>query len=504
MLRITNGRFTSKCENGIKRFEKEWNSRFQGVNRSNKTAFASDSVEVAALVQTMRDMDYVQGRQYLRNAVMEHYGVPREIMGISESSNRAVSDAARAIYAQNVQMPKLRRREEAINKQLLPLFGDPSIFWKYDEIIPRNEEFDKAKALDAWNAGLLLKNEARELIGLPAVDGGDIYKTTYADVFIGANDDPTAVTDEMATLQYADGASGGETRLLFSDRAYALRQRKQRQCKAMGEVSQRNIAQAAKEQQAHFEIAINKYFRKQANIIGKALVPAVKADAMNDAWTPLHRFLATGDDPQGAVEWEAMSDEARQSVLDSFVDGLLDWSTEALAFKKILEPLWRKTYERGADAAKEAYRINAIQRPELASTARLMGGRHITNIEETTKKTIGEIVAQGIENGDSTKTVAASIQDKVGNDRKRAQLIARQETNVSLTMGEYDMMTKAGFQWKVWHHVPQRNPRVDHSKMDGERVPINAKFSNGLRVPRDPESNDASAVIECKCWVSYE
>ena len=40
-------------------------------------------------------------------------GAGGEIMGITESSNRATSEAAQYIYAQNVIMPRLNRREEA-------------------------------------------------------------------------------------------------------------------------------------------------------------------------------------------------------------------------------------------------------------------------------------------------------------------------------------------------------------------------------------------------------
>ena len=40
--------------------------------------------------------------------------------------------------------------------------------------------------------------------------------------------------------------------------------------------------------------------------------------------------------------------------------------------------------------------------------------------------------------------------------------------------------------------------RRDHRRMDGETVPIDAKFSNGLRFPRDPDG-PADEVINCRC-----
>ena len=143
----------------------------------------------------------VNGRTFIRNATLEHFGVPREIMGITESSNRATSEAAQYIYAQNVLMPRLRRREEAINQQLLPMFGE-GLLWRYDDIVPRNQEFDKMKGIDGWNAGLLTKDEARELLDMPPAEvGGDVDKTTVAALDRRATEDPASVSSSKESLQ---------------------------------------------------------------------------------------------------------------------------------------------------------------------------------------------------------------------------------------------------------------------------------------------------------------
>ena len=188
------------------RFRAEWMERFRGMYQSHGVATVNGEVVVNKVGDTMKDMDMVNGRIFIRDAVLEHFGVPREIMGITESSNRATSEAAQYIYAQNVLMPRLRRREEAVNKQLLPMFG-PDLVWRYEDIVPRNQEFDKSVGIDGWNAGLLTKDEAREKLGMPpAPVGGNVYKTTFSDVFVRDDDDPAALSVAAANLQYADGA----------------------------------------------------------------------------------------------------------------------------------------------------------------------------------------------------------------------------------------------------------------------------------------------------------
>ena len=113
---------------------------------------------------------------------------------------------------------------------------------------------------------------------------------------------------------------------------------------------------------------------------------------------------------------------------------------------------------------------------------------------QTTKENISRIVANGIEAGIGREKMADEIlQEYEIQTRSRARLIADQETVMTLETGHYDMMQKSGATTKTWHHRPQKNPRdgsnggPNHVKMDGETVPIDARFSNGLRYPCDPE-----------------
>src|SRR5699024_1898304 len=96
-----------------------------------------------------------------------------------------------------------QRREYAINQQLVSQFGE-NLVWHYDNIIPKNQEFDKAKALDGWNAGLLTKDEARELLDMPPVPNGNgkVYKITFSDLYLREGEDPAGVSGSMMTMQY--------------------------------------------------------------------------------------------------------------------------------------------------------------------------------------------------------------------------------------------------------------------------------------------------------------
>lgn len=177
--------------------------------------------------------------------------------------------------------------------------------------------------------------------------------------------------------------------------------------------------------------------------------------------------------------------------------------------EEIFKPLWKQTYDEGTRIAKQAYNIRGVDRPELLSQAKLRGGQRVRHVTQTTKENISRIVANGIEAGIGREKMADEIlQEYEIQTRSRARLIADQETVMTLETGHYDMMQKSGATTKTWHHRPQKNPRdgsdggPNHVKMDGETVPIDARFSNGLRYPCDPEG-PARETIKCRCYVTY-
>lgn len=505
-----------------KRFLAEWMQRFKGVFQSHGVATVNGDVTVNKIGESMKDMDMVNGRTFLRNAALEHYGVPREIMGITESSNRATSEAAQFIYAQNVLMPILRRREEAINHQLIPWFGD-DLVWHFDDIVPRNQEFDKAVGLDGWNAGLLTKDEAREKLGMPPCKvGGDVYKTQFSDVYVHEDDDPAEVSTAAANLQYAEGSppleTGGQQEIEITDQGEPLDDSstveigdgsdtielegvKAADRKASRlQQAQRQLLEAEREQARRFELATMKYFREQNNRLEAALGGTQKADA--SVWDAL--FAAMPD--YGVVDgaWVRLDETERERLVSQFVAGLIDWPGEEAALNAIFEPLWKESYDKGAELAAKLHNITAVQRPELVSTAKLRGGSRVRGITQTTKDTIGRIVSNALEHGDSRETIAKQIQQEMQTSASRARTIAAQECNTSLLTGNFDMMKKAGAGTKTWHVTNPAVARPSHKRLNGVTVPIDGKFSNGCRFPCDPDCSDASEVVNCHCFLTYD
>lgn len=461
-------------------FLAQWNKKHKGVDNSHRAAALSGNIGVHELNSSGgRSLDFVDSRIAIRDAILEHFGVPREIMGITENSNRATADAAQYIYAKNVLTPKLKQREEAINKQLLPMFGE-NLVWRFEAVIPYDKEFDKGKALEAYNAGLITKNEARELLDLDDIDGGDIYKVGINDLFLTDKDDPAKLTQSFIE-------EAGETKARPVNINALLR----------------NEEAMIRKDERPFEAAVLRHFTSQAQKLARVFGRKANDDPLSD----LAPYLLP-DGTFDSTKWEVLSDAEKEILAEAVADGLLDWDAEAKQLEDLLRPLWQDAFNDGVTIQQAAYNIQNIRRPEPVVAARINGGQRVTRIEQTTKDKIGAIIARGVSDGASQQTLQQEIIDLMGTSKARAKLIARQETMTSLATGQFDTMTAAGATTKTWHHRPQKNPRdgkhgPDHVSMEGETVAIDVEFSNGLQYPRDPDVGRPEEVINCRCYITY-
>ncbi|MEO7889172.1 MAG: phage minor head protein, partial [Vicinamibacterales bacterium] len=107
--------------------------------------------------------------------------------------------------------------------------------------------------------------------------------------------------------------------------------------------------------------------------------------------------------------------------------------------------------------------------------------------------------------GEGTQQIANRIRTDVFNDeitKARATTIARTETIGALNEGEQIAAQESGIvQSKEW--LSQGDARVrDGHDIDGEIVPLDGFFSNGLEYPGD-QRGDAGNVINCRCTTLF-
>ena len=381
--------------------------------------------------------------------------------------------------------------------------------------------FDKAVAFEGWDKGLLTRNEARAKLNLGAVDGGDIFKTSSGDVFMRETDDAVALSQAAQQAETAaESPNTGKAQTpSLGPISFALETADVPDAsnfdgffdqKAVQRVNVsamlRKEDQLAQKSELLFEHVITQHFNEQQAQIAQAI--GLSEKALPDALSELETYLL----PDGTFDpelWAILSETEQQQLTAAVTAGLLNWDAEVKKLTELFRPLWKRAYDDGAALSAESYGVIGIDKPEFVTPAKINGGKRIVGIQQTTQKAIADIIAAGIANGTSQSELKKAIIAEMGTTKSRAKLIARQETATALATGQFDMMRNAGAKTKTWHHRDQKDPRdgtnskVNHVILEGETVPIDSVFSNGLRYPRDPDDGRPEQLINCRCYLTY-
>jgi len=176
----------------IRKAERSWFQKFGGWINSSKAAFLNWDAKVHVLNSTNREMDFVESRRFYRDLVMQHFGIPPEIMGNVENSNKATVIAARDIYRNEVLNPMFIEFEEAITWQLLRQYENSEslrfVFIRKEE---DKDEFQLSVLEKAFDGGKITLKEYRN--GISKLLRQDLPEigVEYNDlIFIPANRTP--------------------------------------------------------------------------------------------------------------------------------------------------------------------------------------------------------------------------------------------------------------------------------------------------------------------------
>lgn len=151
-----------------------WNQQHRGVANAHRVALIEQGKWINRTF-TMRDMQFAELRGVGRDAIMEAFGFPKPMLGITDDVNRAVAEAGEYIFAAWLVVPRLARIKGALNNDLLPLFGDTArdLEFDYDSPVPEDGDAENA-ARDSKTAAFKTLVEAgvepdaaAEVVGLP-------------------------------------------------------------------------------------------------------------------------------------------------------------------------------------------------------------------------------------------------------------------------------------------------------------------------------------------------
>lgn len=145
-----------------------------GAENAGKDLVVPARVSVTPLVKSPQEMDFHQTKLSLARAIRIGAGVPPEILGDVDNSNRATAQAAIELHQKFNILPRIRYLEEAVGSMLTPIYGDSSIELVPEDPVEKSKEFILQRSTEGLKIGAITVNEWRESQGLdPLPEGGD-------------------------------------------------------------------------------------------------------------------------------------------------------------------------------------------------------------------------------------------------------------------------------------------------------------------------------------------
>lgn len=154
-----------------------WDEQHRGVAAAHRVAILEGGLKWVDRKFTMRDMQFAELREVSREVIREAFGFPKAMLGTVDDVNRANAEAGEVMFARWLVIPRLERIKQALNHDLLPLFGTTTtgLEFDYQDPVPENVELANATLLSQADAAEKLARVGYEpaavlaAVGLPEI-----------------------------------------------------------------------------------------------------------------------------------------------------------------------------------------------------------------------------------------------------------------------------------------------------------------------------------------------
>lgn len=158
----------------VNAFFQRWESRYQGIEKLRRPALLGAGMKAANLGFSPRDMEYIQSLRWSLEDIARVFGVPKVMIGDLEHTTFSNFSTARRLFWEDTVAAQLALYQDAIQRYLLPHFGDPALTAQFDlsavDALKDTEENKANRRRLYVEAGIMTVNEVRREMGLPAAE----------------------------------------------------------------------------------------------------------------------------------------------------------------------------------------------------------------------------------------------------------------------------------------------------------------------------------------------
>jgi len=473
--------------------KEDWNDQNRGRGNNSKIAFLEGGLKYQQVSTSQREMDYIESMKFTREDILVAFGVPKELM-ISEGTGLATGTNAMDSFLEMTIDPEVRQLFEGINEQLVRQDFGAEFYIQPESVIPEKREAMIAefeKGVDKW----LTRNEARTLLGLEPVDGGDFLYTQFGNVELGTKGAQIAEAKRhvkaLGGAHVFRGRPQLHKRLVLEETltkavtaavSKAMSKKKTKEVKADDDAPKKISLIKGKKVRAQYESNMNKGIDRRAAGYRQALSKMFEDQES--------RVVETA---KSIVEENVTDPTALKDIWQSDLE--VEIFTEEImpTMQAIAQDAGQEGNKLISDATKDVddFVITTVLQEILNERAKLFAG----SVSETTFAAIADQVIAGLDEGEDVNQISTRIRSVYTDINKvRAGLIARTESTFANNAGfQASFAQSKVVNGKEWIATKDERTRPAHAATDGEIVKVNSTFSNGLDYPQEPN---------CRCVIA--
>lgn len=466
------------------RLRQEWKAKHQGGIDAYEPAFFSSNLKVEVLRQSMKELDFIESRRYMRDSAMEHFGIPKEIFGITENSNRATIDAAELIYVKYVLNPRFKKIMDTLNRDLVPMFGITDGKLQFENILPEDKEFRLKQANDGLDKGAMTYNQwliENNFESMPGNQGN------FRKVALNVIEEPVRSEEQLLTqqaiieeepIQVVDDTIEEEKSVKKKSKNRRLGEKQRIQYAKALDRGMLKIADA-------MAIELKKYFNQQEKLFVDSFSDKVKSfKKQEEGQTPNNDLLTFT--VQEALVWKEQNEILVALMTPFYIEGALHG------------------YQIAEDTYNFGLSFDVDVNPEVLRAVNEWGLDKAKGINNTTISQLNAAIEEGISLGESIPLISDRINNVFNQaEKNRSVMIARTEVHNAVNVGTHQTYKAAGVTQKEWLAVLDERVRDWHGGIDGQIQNIDDPFITGqgnrLMFPGDPTSGVANEIINCRC-----
>lgn len=470
-----------------------WNKKYKGLSNGSKIAVLHGDLEYQQISLTQREMDYIESMKFTRDDILMAFAVPKPIVAIVDDVNRANSETAMYIFLSETIKPEVSRIVEKINEELVYVDFGTEFYIDFEDPTPANRELQLKEYQQGIASNYYLINEVRQWEGLPPINGGWSIYMPFTTAPVGGLPQNTKAYETILDLSKKPkifnfkGHYWLKEKFLMRESVLesvrkTVEEIKQLKEKSKGKKVEKKEKEVVKRSYLENPVYREAYYLKSNEKIDKNTVKL--SNEMTDfAKRQESRVLAKLSKKKSKIA-------KKEKIVGS---DIMNVDKEKELTMEFILPFLEKYL---VDSGQESL-ISLAPQEEFTLTAKIQkfinqrAEKFASEVTGTTLDKLDATLAEGISNGEGI----VALSDRVNSvyeefSTYRSDLIARTEATAANAKGNIEGFRQSGVaNAKEWINSGDSRVRDEHQDgigVGGEIVGLDAKFTNGLSEPSEP------------------